>query len=156
MEKPYFLMESTELILGVQLPAGFEICEEGDLADCFYILHDGEVNARSFSNPALDTQLKAPGLLGQVALLQEQDPKYVQRQCGYRQSPIPSTPCLILPHMAHHPCLSCFPVHNLYMLCPLHAFHLPLSCYAAWQLFAICLVRPSQKTPVDEKQHTTT
>ncbi len=68
----------------MQLPAGFEVCEEGDIADCFYILHDGEVNAHSFSGSTDDTQLKAPALLGQVALLQEQDATYVQRQCGYR------------------------------------------------------------------------
>ena len=68
----------------VQLPAGFEVCEEGDIADCFYILHDGEVNAYSLTTTLVDTQLKAPALLGQVALLQEQDANYVQRQCGYR------------------------------------------------------------------------
>ena len=78
------MASTAQLLEYVQLPAGFEICEDGDIADCFYILHDGEVNARSFATTNVDTQLKAPALLGQVALLQEQDETYVQRQCGYR------------------------------------------------------------------------
>ena len=89
------------ILLSVQLPAGFEICEEGDIADCFYILHDGEVNAYSFTASKMDTQLKAPALLGQVALLQEQDATYVQRQCGYRckfllQARADGAPCAIV------------------------------------------------------------
>ncbi len=44
--------------------------------------------AHSPSSPTEDTQLKAPALLGQVALLQEQDAKYYQRQCTYRCLPL--------------------------------------------------------------------
>jgi len=73
-----------------QLPAGFELCEEGDEAMTFFILHDGEVAAHSSDAPIEDAQLKAPALLGQVALLQEQDPKYYQRQCTYRYFRPPS------------------------------------------------------------------
>ena len=73
----------------MQLPAGFELCEEDDLADCFWILHDGEVAAVSYETPDHDATLKAPALVGQVAILQEQDPNYMQRQCSYRSDPQP-------------------------------------------------------------------
>ena len=81
----------------MQLPAGFELCEEDDLADCFWILHDGEVAAISYETPDHNDTLKAPALVGQVAILQEQDPKYMQRQCSYRSDPpLPCTQCQLL------------------------------------------------------------
>ena len=38
----------------VQLPAGFELCEEGDLAESFWILHEGEVGFTPSPLPLLD------------------------------------------------------------------------------------------------------
>ena len=68
----------------MQLPAGFELCEEGDMAETLWILHDGELAANTFSGSEDNTILRAPALVGEVALLQEQRPEHLLRHFTYR------------------------------------------------------------------------
>ena len=69
--------------LCVQLPAGADLCEADDVADCIWILHEGivaEVDANGIE--AYDNM--APALLGETALLKELDTQYHFRPCALR------------------------------------------------------------------------
>ena len=67
----------------VQLPAGGDICEAGDMADCLWILHEGSVAAVD-ANGIETTVTTAPALLGETALLQELDDQHHFRPCALR------------------------------------------------------------------------
>lgn len=59
----------------MQLPAGADMCEAGDMADCLWVLHEGAVAAVGASG--YETKVStAPALLGETALLQELDEQY--------------------------------------------------------------------------------
>lgn len=67
----------------VQLPAGADICEAGDVADCLWVLHEGSVAA--VDADGVETHVTtAPALLGETALLQELDDEYHFRPCALR------------------------------------------------------------------------
>lgn len=65
-----------------QVMPGMELCDEDDPADCLWFLHDGELSARPSAGAA--ATLKAPALIGQAAILQEQSDMYYLRPCSYR------------------------------------------------------------------------
>lgn len=66
----------------LQVPPGLELCDEDDAADCCWLMHEGEVSARTRAGPA--SSLRSPALLGQTAILQEQTEQYFYRPCSYR------------------------------------------------------------------------
>ncbi|KAK9807740.1 hypothetical protein WJX72_007807 [[Myrmecia] bisecta] len=92
----------------MQVPPGFELCQEDDDADSFWLLHEGEVAAVNVYQRLEEvTTLKAPSLVGQEALLQEQDEQYMMRHSTFRAH----TSCLLwelrlrelLPLLNRHP-----------------------------------------------------
>ena len=73
----------TIYFLCVQLPAGADICEKDDVADCIWILHEGivaEVDAEGIESH----DRHAPAILGETALLRELDSQYHFRPCALR------------------------------------------------------------------------
>ncbi|CAL8463823.1 g3357 [Coccomyxa elongata] len=67
----------------LQLPAGADMCEAGDIADCLWVLHEGSVSAVGATG--YETKIStAPALLGETALLQELDGQYRFRPCALR------------------------------------------------------------------------
>ncbi|CAL8465088.1 g4623 [Coccomyxa elongata] len=72
-----------DLMTPMQLPAGADICEAGDVADCLWVLHEGSVAA--VNADGVETHVTtAPALLGETALLQELDDQYHFRPCALR------------------------------------------------------------------------
>lgn len=66
-----------------QLPAGADVCEADDVADCIWILHEGvvvEVDKQGMESH----ERHAPALLGETALLRELDNQYHFRPCALR------------------------------------------------------------------------
>ena len=61
-----------------------QLCEEGDVADSVWILHDVEIAAISWSETRPNITLRAPALIGEIALLQEQNSDHLLRQYSYR------------------------------------------------------------------------
>ncbi|BDA50689.1 probable potassium/sodium hyperpolarization-activated cyclic nucleotide-gated channel [Coccomyxa sp. Obi] len=71
------------LMTPMQLPAGADICEAGDVADCLWILHEGSVAAVDANG--IETRVTtAPALLGETALLRELDDQHHFRPCALR------------------------------------------------------------------------
>ncbi|GAB4813507.1 hypothetical protein N2152v2_000553 [Parachlorella kessleri] len=66
----------------VELGPGQELCLRGELADRFWVLHDGEVQVIN----SYDTlrSIQAPAVLGESAVLQHIDDNYCVRPHGYR------------------------------------------------------------------------
>ncbi len=67
----------------LQLPAGQDLCEADDVADCIWILHEG-VAAEVDANGVESHDRTAPAVLGETALLRELDPQYHFRPCALR------------------------------------------------------------------------
>lgn len=72
-----------DLAAATQLPAGCDICEAGDVADCLWVLHEGSVAAVDASGYESDVTI-APALLGETALLRELGDEYHFRPCALR------------------------------------------------------------------------
>lgn len=66
-----------------QLPAGADICEAGDVADCIWVLHEGSVAAVD-ANGFETSVMVAPALLGETALLRELNEEYHFLPCALR------------------------------------------------------------------------
>lgn len=78
-----FLYSPERCARDMQLPAGADICEAGDIADCLWMLHEGSVSAVGATG--YETKVStAPALLGETALLQELDGQYHFRPCALR------------------------------------------------------------------------
>ena len=67
----------------MQLPAGQDLCEADDVADCIWILHEGLV-AEVDANGIEAHDRTAPAVLGETALLRELDSQYHFRPCALR------------------------------------------------------------------------
>ncbi len=67
----------------LQLPAGQDLCEADDVADCIWILHEGLV-AEVDANGVESSDKMAPAVLGETALLRELDTQYHFRPCALR------------------------------------------------------------------------
>jgi hypothetical protein len=74
---------SSKCVASAQLPAGADIYEEGDLADCMYILHEGSVAEVTSAGVEHNVRV-SPALLGETALLRELGDEYLFRPCALR------------------------------------------------------------------------
>ena len=75
----------------LQLPAGQDLCEVDDVADCIWILHEGLV-AEVDANGIEAHDRMAPAVLGETALLRARLPISLPAMCPTVSRSLP-TPC---------------------------------------------------------------